>query len=193
MRASCSPAAVATAPTESHDCKRQRSDDEDVVLVLVRRLTIVFSSVCAPASVDFIVTSRGVETLAKDLGNAPMPQPRMMMLTNVTTSAHALAAGVAVHLPPWLADVSPLDVGSVVSDLWPSQPQAQPGGVLVGDVEVEEEDEEMPTGVRWMIFHSSVIASIEFRAWIPEQVKWVTQVTTFNRQKDAFVMGTRQR
>jgi hypothetical protein len=137
-------AAAAAAPTESHDRKRQHSDEdeEDVVLVLVRRLTIVFSSVCAPASVDFIVTSRGVETLAKDLGNAPVPQLRMMMLTNVTTSAQALAAGVAVHPPPRLTEVSPLDVGSVVSDLRPSQPQAQPGGVPVGEVAVEEEDED---------------------------------------------------
>jgi hypothetical protein len=50
----------------------------------------------------------------------------------------------------------------------------------------------MPTGMRWMIFHFSVIASIKFRAWIPEQVKWVTQVTIFNREKGAFVMGTRR-
>jgi DNA repair protein RAD57 len=137
-------APVAAAPTESYDRKRQRSDedDEDVVLVLVRRLTIVFSSVCAPASADFIVTSRGVETLAKDLGNAAVPPPRMMMLTNVTTSAQALAAGVAVHPPPRLAEVSPLDVGSVVSDLRRSQPQAQPGEISVGDVAVEEEDED---------------------------------------------------
>ena len=136
--------AAAATPSESHDRKRQRpdEDEEDVVLVLVRRLTIVFSSVCAPASVDFIVTSRGVETLAKDLGNAPVPPPRMTMLTNVTPSAHALAANVALHPPPRLAEVSPLDVGSVVSDFRPPQPQAQPGEIPVGEVAVEEEDED---------------------------------------------------
>ncbi|KAH9985579.1 hypothetical protein BJV77DRAFT_1031970 [Russula vinacea] len=136
--------AAAATPSESHDRKRQRpdEDEEDVVLVLVRRLTIVFSSVCAPASVDFIVMSRGVETLAKDLGNAPVPPPRMTMLTNVTPSAHALAANVALHPPPRLAEVSPLDVGSVVSDFRPPQPQAQPGEIPVGEVAVEEEDED---------------------------------------------------
>jgi DNA repair protein RAD57 len=138
-------AAVAAMPkpTETHDRKRQHpdEDDEDLVLVLVRRLTIVFSSVSAPASVDFIVTSRGVETLAKDLGTAPVPPPRMTMLTNVTPSSHALAANVALHPPSRLAEVSPLDVGSVVSDFRTPQPQAQPG-VSAGDVAVEDEDED---------------------------------------------------
>jgi DNA repair protein RAD57 len=89
---------VAAAPTEGHDRKRQRSDEDDgdAVLVVVRRFSVVFSSVCEPASVDFIVTSRGVETLAKDLGNAPVP------LTNVT-AAHALAGSVVVHPQPPLA------------------------------------------------------------------------------------------
>jgi DNA repair protein RAD57 len=137
--------AVAAAPTESHDRKRQRSDedDEDVVLVLVRRLSVVFSSVCAPASVDFIVTSRGVETLAKDLGNPPVPLPAPMTLTNVTAAqAHALAAGAAVHPLPPLAEVSPLDVGSVENDFRRPQLQPQPGEIPVGEVAVEEEDED---------------------------------------------------
>jgi DNA repair protein RAD57 len=128
---------VAAAPTEGHDRKRQRSDedDEDAVLVVVRRLTIVFSSVCAPASVDFIVTSRGVETLARDLGNAPVPPPPPP--TNAT-AAHALAANVGVRPPPPLAEVSPLDVGSVVSDFRPPQ---QPGEIPVGEVAVEEDED----------------------------------------------------
>lgn len=135
------PGASAVAPTEEgHERKRQRTDkgDEDVVLpVVVRRLTVVFSSVCAaPASVDFIVTSRGVETLAKDLGNAPAP----VTLTNVT-AADASAVSVAVHPPPPLAEVSPLDVGSVVSDLRPSQSQPRPGEIAVGEVAVEEDED----------------------------------------------------
>jgi hypothetical protein len=154
------PAAAATAALpfeESHDRKRQRldEDDKDVVqVVVVRRLTVIFSSVCAPASVDFIVTSRGVEILAEDhLENAPAPAlapPPPTTLTNVTTGHHAAAAGpgpVATEVgrppQPLLAEVSPLDVGSAVGDFRPSQSQPQPreasGGEVVDD-EGEDED-----------------------------------------------------
>jgi hypothetical protein len=145
------PAAAATAtatattalPSEGHNRKRLRLDegDEDVVQVFVRRLTVVFSSVCAPASVDFIVTSRGVEMLVEDLENPPAPVPALApptTLTNVTTGLHAAAAGEVGRPPPQLplAEVAPLDVGSVVGDFRPPQPQPQPREV------VEDEDED---------------------------------------------------
>jgi len=126
--------ATATLSSEGHDRKRQRlvEDDEDVVRVAVRRLTVVFSSVCAPASVDFIVTSRGVETLVEELGNAPAPA-----LTNVTTT-DTLAKSVVARPPqPALAEVSLMDVGSVVGDFRHPQPQPQPGETSVGE---EDED-----------------------------------------------------
>jgi DNA repair protein RAD57 len=144
-------AAGATATAEGHDRKRQRldEDDEDVVQVLVRRLTVVFSSVCAPASVDFIVTSRGVEMLVEDLENPPAPVVPAALalalpttLTNVTTGLHAARASASeVGRPPPqppLAEVAPLDVGSVVSPPQSSQPRETSGG----EVLVEDEDED---------------------------------------------------
>ena len=144
-------ATTATAlPSEVHDRKRQRldEDDEDVVQVFVRRLTVIFSSVCAPASVDFIVTSRGVEMLVEDLENPPAPVPALApstTLTNVRTDLHAAAAsGSEVGRPQPqtpLAEVAPLDVGSVVGDFRPPQSRPQPretsGGEAAGD---EDED-----------------------------------------------------
>jgi DNA repair protein RAD57 len=151
-------ATIATAlplPSDVHDRKRQRSDedDEDVVQVVVRRLTVIFSSVCAPASVDFIVTSRGVEMLVEDLENAPAPAVAPApapptTLTNVTTGRAAAAAASEVgRLPPPprhppLAEVSPLDVGSVVGDFRPPQShQPQPRETSGGEV-LEDEDED---------------------------------------------------
>jgi DNA repair protein RAD57 len=141
------PAAVALLPSEGHrDRKRQRldEDDQDVVqVIVVRRLAVIFSSVCAPASVDFIVTSRGVEILVVDLENAPAPAPPTT-LTNVTTGhAAAVASEVARPPPPQppLAEVSPLDVGSVVGDFRPPQSRSQPRETSGGEL-VEDEDED---------------------------------------------------
>ena len=139
------PAAVATETvtamalsSEGHNHKRQRlnEDEEDIVQVVVRRLTVIFSSVCAPASVDFIVTSRGVEILVEDL------RENVPALTNVATGGHAAAVGEAGHRPPQppLAEVSPLDVGSVVGDFRPPESRLQPGDAS-GEV-VEDEDED---------------------------------------------------
>jgi DNA repair protein RAD57 len=141
------PGAAATAqPSEGHhDSKRQRldEDEEDVVqVVVVRRLTVVFSSVCAPASVDFIVTSRGVEILVEDLDeNVPAPAPA---LTNVTMGRAAPAGEGGVGRPPQppLAEVSPLDVGSVVGDFRPPHSRPQPRETSGGEVEAEDEDED---------------------------------------------------
>jgi hypothetical protein len=74
-----------------------------------------------------------------DLGNAAvLPPLAPMTLTNVI-AAHASAASVAVHPPPPLAEVSPLDVGSVVSNFRRPHLQPQPGEITVG---VEDEDED---------------------------------------------------
>ena len=144
--------AMALLPTEGHDRKRQRLDDseggEDVVQVVVRRLTVIFSSVCAPASVDFIVTSRGVETLVEDLENAPAPAlgpapSTTVTLTNVATVGHAAAVANEVGRPsrPALAEVSPLDVGSVVGDFRSPQSQSQPGEPSGGELEDDEDED----------------------------------------------------
>ncbi|KAI0003243.1 P-loop containing nucleoside triphosphate hydrolase protein [Russula compacta] len=142
-------------PVEGHDPQRERerkrkrlraegvgaaavrADD-----VVVRRLTVVFSSVCAPASVDFVVTSRGVETLTEvvDLGTCHAyvshshshPHPTLAAAVAVT-APHAPAA-VSAERPP-LADVSPLDVGSVMSQFR----LAEPGDVPAAQVEDDED------------------------------------------------------
>ena len=126
--------AAAVAPRaaeDSHDRKRLRAEGGGAVRVDdvgVRRLTVMFSPVCAPASVDFIITSRGVETLADDddLGTvtAPVSSPPSM----ATVTAAPAVAGA-------LADVSPLDVGSVASDFQPPRP----GDIPVGEVEDDED------------------------------------------------------
>jgi DNA repair protein RAD57 len=108
------PVAVAANKEGGHDRKRLRAEGGGAVRaddVGVRRLSVVFSSVCAPGSVDFVITSRGVETLPTDEDLSIVPVPPQSMRTAMTGSA--LAAG-AVRPP--LADVSPLDVGSVASD-----------------------------------------------------------------------------
>lgn len=105
-----------------------RADD-----VVVRRLTVVFSSVCAPASVDFVVTSRGVETLTEvvDLDTCHA------YVSHSHSHLHpAATAAVSAERPP-LADVSPLDVGSVMSQFR----LAEPGDVPVAQVEDDDDDD----------------------------------------------------
>ena len=128
-----SPPGVPAAAEGGHDRKRLRVEGGGAVRVDdvgVRHLTVVFSSVCAPASVDFFIASRGVETLTNDdLGTAPVLAPSS---TTSVMPPRVLVAGV-VHPP--LADVSPLDVGSVASEFQP--PRA--GDLLVGEVEDDED------------------------------------------------------
>jgi len=125
---------------DSHDRKRLRAEGGGAVRVDdvgVRRLTVMFSPVCAPASVDFVITSRGVETLADDddLGTATAPvSSPPSMTTGTAAPAVAGALTVGVVRPP-LADVSPLDVGSVASDFQPPRP----GDIPVGEVEDDED------------------------------------------------------
>ena len=134
------PATVAPRAEDGHDRKRLRAEGGGAVRmddVSVRRLSVMFSSVCAPASVDVVITSRGVETLAGDdnLGTvtAPVPSPPSKM-TTTTAPAVPDALAVGVSRPP-LADVSPLDVGFVASDFQPPRP----GDIPVGEVENDED------------------------------------------------------
>jgi DNA repair protein RAD57 len=99
-----------------------RADD-----IVVRRLTVVFSSVCAPASIDFLVTSRGVQTLAD--GDDDLEENIRVALRVPETAARAPPVNVA------LADVSPLDVCSVVNDFR----APQPGDVSTGELEDDED------------------------------------------------------
>ncbi|KAI0303391.1 P-loop containing nucleoside triphosphate hydrolase protein, partial [Multifurca ochricompacta] len=112
----------------NHDRKRQRAEGGVVRMddSTVRRLTVIFSSVCTPASIEFIITSQGVETCLDDLNETLMP-PAPIPATGVSA---------AVVVPPPLAEVSPLDVGSVVSDLRIQQY----GDAPIGELEDEEEE-----------------------------------------------------
>src|SRR5216683_8186595 len=74
----------------SHDLKRLRIEGGGAVRA--DDVAVVFSSVCAPASVNFVITSRVVGTLTDDdLGTAPVPAPPS---TTSVTAPRALAADV---------------------------------------------------------------------------------------------------
>ena len=125
--------ALLPAAKRSRDRKRMRAEGGGAAVVraddvVVRRLSVVFSAVSAPAEVDFIITFRGVETCVDDAESRGAAGP-----VAISTAALALATDIA--RPP-LAEVSPLDVGSVVSDLRPPQPGDEPVGVP------EEDDED---------------------------------------------------
>jgi DNA repair protein RAD57 len=134
------PAAVAPRAEDGHDRKRLRAEGGGAVRmddVSVRRLSVIFSSVCAPASVDVVISSRGIETLADDENlstvTAPVPSPPSKMTATMAPAVpHALTVGV---VRPPLADVSPLDVGSVASDFQPPRP----GDIPIGEVEDDED------------------------------------------------------
>ena len=97
----------------------------------------MFSSVCGPALVGFVATSRGIQTLADgdDRSTVTPPVPSSPSVTGVTALPAVVdALTVCVARPP-LADVSPLDVGSVAGDF-----QApRPGDIPVGEVEDDED------------------------------------------------------
>jgi DNA repair protein RAD57 len=99
-----------------------RADD-----IVVRSLTVIFSTVCAPTSIDFLVTSRGVQTLADD--DDDLKENIRVVLRVPETPARAPPVNVA------LADISPLDVGSVVNDLR----APQPGDVPTGELDEDED------------------------------------------------------
>ncbi|KAI9433974.1 P-loop containing nucleoside triphosphate hydrolase protein [Lactarius indigo] len=117
---------------KSRDRKRQRAESGAAAVVraddvVVRRLSVVFSAVCAPAEADFLITFRGVETCVDDAepGGAPGPTAHSMTALALATNA----------VRPPLAEVSPLDVGSVVSDLRPPLPNDEPDGEAEDDEE----------------------------------------------------------
>jgi hypothetical protein len=86
----------AAAADGSHDLKRLRMEGGGAVRT---DDVAVFSSVCTPASVNFVITSRGVGTLTDDdLGTAPVPAPPS---TTSVTAPRALAASVQC-IPRWL-------------------------------------------------------------------------------------------
>ncbi|OBZ75189.1 DNA repair protein XRCC3 [Grifola frondosa] len=93
---------------EYHRKKRRRleSDAEttfDHQTTRIRRLSVIFSCVTPPASLDYIVTDEGIVTLPEDMIPLPEPQP---------------SAAPAAHAAPVtdynLDEVSPLDFGASI-------------------------------------------------------------------------------
>lgn len=73
---------------------------------LIRRLSVIFSSVCQPCSLDYIVTTAGVSTLPSDesLGKLPPPPPKAVAMALHTESSRSI---------PLSTQLAPLDVGAV--------------------------------------------------------------------------------
>ncbi|KAG2149170.1 Rad51B protein, partial [Suillus clintonianus] len=97
--------------------------------LLIRRLTVVFSSVCDPASCDYIVTAEGISVIP---GSAVL----LAVGPAVSTAAPVGSAHVSMLLHGDLtqmqnAQVAPLDIGHVVDstavDSRSSTPDNEPG------------------------------------------------------------------
>ncbi|KAI0262889.1 Rad51-domain-containing protein [Gloeopeniophorella convolvens] len=116
-------------PEETHGRKRQRVDRGAVRAddIVVRRLSVLFGSVCAPGTIDFLVTPRGVEAHIDEADDGPVPLPS-------PPTIQAPAPASATHHP--MAEIAPLDVGAAVDDFQPPQPE----GPVAGELDEDEED-----------------------------------------------------
>ena len=92
--------------------------------ISVHHLTVMLSSICTPLSVDFIITSWGVQMLTddNDLGivYAPILLPPLVTVATVVPAVMDVLTVGMVHPP--LADIFPLDIGSMAGDFQPPQP-----------------------------------------------------------------------
>ncbi|KAG0705207.1 P-loop containing nucleoside triphosphate hydrolase protein [Suillus ampliporus] len=97
--------------------------------LLIRRLTVVFSSVCDPASCDYIVTTEGISVI---------PGSVVLLTIRPAVGAPAPAASTHVSMSPHgeltqtqNAQVAPLDIGHVVDstaiESRSSTPDNEPG------------------------------------------------------------------
>ncbi|KAI0318357.1 hypothetical protein OF83DRAFT_1282764 [Amylostereum chailletii] len=104
---------------------------------LIRRMSLLFSSVSTPFSADFLVTPRGVELYA----DAEYPAlSRTTILSSYSASSHTEPPR-RQSVPPTpqrLGDVALLDVACAETDLTSSAPQEQP----FDEAPDAEEDEE---------------------------------------------------
>lgn len=79
---------------------------EDVV-TLVRRMSVIFSSVAPPISVDYIVTTEGISVLP-DISASQEARP---VLAPPPALQHTVFVSDSTSIPEVLSQVSPLDVG----------------------------------------------------------------------------------
>jgi len=82
------------------------ADSEENQLTLIRRLSVIFSSVAAPISLDYVVTRAGISFLPPEESAAPS--------ASAPAPVHAplkRAPAQATPAPPLMAQIAPLDVG----------------------------------------------------------------------------------
>jgi DNA repair protein RAD57 len=99
------------------------SDDQPL---LIRRLTVVFSSVCDPASCDYIVTTEGISVIPGSV----VPLATRSAVGVASASAHASVSRHGESNQKQTSHVAPLDIGYVVDsnavESRPSTPENEP-------------------------------------------------------------------
>lgn len=96
---------------------------------LIRRLSIVFSSICLPTSLDYIVTQEGISSIPEDISIASAA-PR-----EFSTVQYSPAVPVPIHTNLKSIEISPLDAGSVHDAISTTDITEEPGA---GDDDWEE-------------------------------------------------------
>lgn len=113
-----------TEPVPTTSSVNSISDDQPL---LIRRLTVVFSSVCDPASCDYIVTAEGISVI---------PGSVVSLATRSTVGVASACAHTSMSPRGDLnqkqnAQVAPLDIGHVVDsnavESRPCTPENEPG------------------------------------------------------------------
>lgn len=131
--------------------QQQPSGSQDQA-ILIRRLNIIFSSVCSPGWVDFVITSQGVETLKGSVGrpeaqtflsSSSRTQPSMAdrnapQLPQPSFSAPLSSAGSS---GPRMADVALLDVAVAEQDHLHAA-FSEPDQVFDDQPQIEEDEDE---------------------------------------------------
>lgn len=128
--------------------QQQATESQDQT-TLIRRLNIIFSSVCSPGWLDFVITSQGVETLKGSRGTSvdqPPSSSRMQPSTAMknasqparpSTSSPLSASGFS---DPRMVDVAMLDVAMAEQDLRAASPE--PEQTFDDQPQAEEEEED---------------------------------------------------
>ncbi|THH05667.1 hypothetical protein EW146_g9841 [Bondarzewia mesenterica] len=93
---------------------------------LVRRLTVIFSSVSRPGSLDFIISAKGIATTQDEASFSPLSSGSQAR----SSASHVSQGSSPAQVRPLMDEVSPLDVADAENNL-----QAMPE-------EGHEEDEE---------------------------------------------------
>ncbi|KAF5367198.1 hypothetical protein D9758_003925 [Tetrapyrgos nigripes] len=109
--------------SSSNTTSQGERGDENDNSTLIRRLTVIFSSVAPPTSVDYIVTTGGISVLPDSepsisstlipAYSTPAPAPAASSISNQLPSASSHAAHAQTTPPPPSTQLAPLDIGFV--------------------------------------------------------------------------------